>query len=189
MRKRLILSLTLAVIFCSASLITMAVAAEKTKTAQTKSQVQTNKPAAQSANSITQDAVKNGVRTCAARMNQVTNFLTAGAKDVGYMMFFSKNNPDQQMTSVSMEIPLKEASSAYASASVVPGQANYCGGMYETVAYWPQKCAEVAEKQFGKFKKAGALSKNIGVRDGGSTKVFLMPAGTGCVSIKKEIVR
>jgi hypothetical protein len=48
----------------------------------------------------------------------------------------------------------------------------------------------VAEKQFGTLKKAGALAKNIGVRNGGeSMKVFLMPAGTGCVSIKKEIVR
>jgi len=46
------------------------------------------------------------------------------------------------------------------------------------------------QKQFGTFKKAGALAKNIGVRNGGeSMKVFLMPAGTGCVSIKKEIVR
>jgi hypothetical protein len=33
------------------------------------------------------------------------------------------------------------------------------------------------------------LKKDIAVLDGGaSTKVFLMPAGSGCLSIKKEVV-
>lgn len=182
MRKITILNLTLA-IFCLASLTAVAVAAEKQKPAKT--------PATKAvpANSITQAAMKTGVKSCAGRINQVTNFLAAGVKDAGYMMFYPKNNPDQQMISVSMELPLKD-NTAYASASFAPGQANYCGGMYETVVYWPNKCSEVAEKNFGSFKKGGTLSKNIYVRDGGeSMKVFLMPAGKGCVSIKKEIVR
>jgi hypothetical protein len=189
MRKK-ILSLTLATIFCLTSFIPAAVAAEKTKTAPSKTKPAINQPAAQSTNDITKAAVKAGVRTCSNRINQVTNFLIAGAKDAGYMMFFSKSSPDQQMTSVSIELPLKDDSSAYASASFAPGQANSCAGMYETVVYWPQKCPEVAEKQFGTFKKAGMISKNIYVREvAGKVKVFLMPAGTGCVAIKKEIVR
>jgi hypothetical protein len=62
--------------------------------------------------------------------------------------------------------------------------------MYETVVYWPQTCTEVGENNYGKFKNVGKLSKNIYVRDDGvSTKVFLLPAGKGCVSIKKEIIR
>jgi hypothetical protein len=183
MRKITILNLTLAAIFCLASLTAVAVAAEKQKPDKT--------PATKTApaNSITQAAMKTGIKSCAGRINQVTNFLAAGVNDAGYMMFYPKNNPDQQMISVSMELPLKD-NTAYASASFSPGQANYCGEMYETVVYWPNKCSEVAEKQFGALKKAVALAKNIGVRDGGeSMKVFLMPAGTGCVSIKKEIVR
>lgn len=53
-----------------------------------------------------------------------------------------------------------------------------------------QSIGAVCRKKFGTFKKIGALSKNINVLDYGvSTKVFLMPAGKGCVSIKKEIVR
>jgi hypothetical protein len=184
MRKiTIFFNLTLAAIFCLASLTAVAVAAEKQKPAKA--------PATKAvpANSITQAAMKTGIKSCAGRINQVTNFLAAGVKDAGYMMFYPKNNPDQQMTSISMELPLKD-NTAYASASFAPGQENYCGGMYETVVYWPNKCSEVAEKQFGALKKAVALAKNIGVRDGGeSMKVFLMPAGTGCVSIKKEIVR
>jgi hypothetical protein len=183
MRKIIILNLTLAAIFCLASLTAVAVAAEKQKPAQ----AATTKTVP--ANDITQAAMKHGIKSCAGRINQVTNFLTAGVKDAGYMVFSPKNNPDQQMTSVSMELPLKD-NTAYASATFAPGKENYCGGMYETVVYWPNKCPDVAEKQFGTLKKAAALSKNIGVRDGGeSMKIFLIPAGTGCVSIKKEIVR
>jgi hypothetical protein len=96
-------------------------------------------------------------------------------------------NPDTQMFSGSMEIPAKVAPLAYASASFAPVQANGCEGMYEVVVYWPQKCYDVADKIFAKFKKSGMLSKNISVLDGGvATKVFLLPAGTGCVSIKKS---
>ena len=104
-------------------------------------------------------------------------------------MFLPPNNPDMQLVSVSLEIPLKD-SAAYASASFAPNRAGGCAGIYETVVYWPYKCGEVAEKNFGVFKKAGALSKNITVLNGGeSMKIFLIPAGSGCVSVKKEVVR
>jgi hypothetical protein len=190
MRKKTILTLTLAAIFGLSSLIPLAMAEDKPKTAPSKTQSSVKQPATQSANSITQAAIKAGVRTCANRINQVSNFLTAGVKDVGTMMFYSQSNPDKQMSSVSMEIPLKDAASGYATASFAPDQANSCTGMYETVVYWPQTCTEVGENNYGKFKNVGKLSKNIYVRDDGvSTKVFLLPAGKGCVSIKKEIIR
>ena len=141
-------------------------------------------------NNITQVTDKAGMKACSGRINQVANFLTAGTPAVGAMLFLPPNNPDKQLVSVSMEIPIKGASSAYASASFAPNQANGCGGMYETVVYWPQKCDVVANKNFGTLKKLGALSKTIYVRDGGvTTKIFLMPAGSGCVAIKKEVIR
>lgn len=188
MKKKTFLIIALFAIFNWTSAPPPATAETQNTPAPPKTQA-TRQPVTQTANTITQAALKNGVRVCAGRINQVTNFLAAGVKDAGYMMFYPKNNPDKQMISVSMEIPIKD-SPAYASASFAPGQGNYCGGMYETVVYWPNKCSEVAEKQFGTFKKAGSLSKNVLIRDGGpSLKVFLMPAGTGCVAIKKEIVR
>ena len=146
-------------------------------------------PAA-SINRITQAADKSGVKACSGRINQVANFLTAGTPGLGAMLLLPPTNPDQHMISVSMEIPIKGASSAYASASFAPNQANGCGGMYETVVYWPQKCDVVANKNFGTLKKLGALYKTIYVRDGGvSTKIFLMSAGAGCVAIKKEVIQ
>lgn len=171
--------IALAAVFYLTSITSAAMAAEKPKAAPAK---------APPPNNITQEAMKIGIRTCAGRINQVTNFLVAGTDSAGYITDVSKSNPNQRMTSVSMEIPLKD-SSAYAAASFAPLQTNYCEGIYETVVYWPQRCTEVAEKNFAAFKKSGALSKRVYVRDGGAVKVFFMPAGTGCVVIKKEIVR
>lgn len=147
-------------------------------------------PTGSAVNSITQGAVKAGVLGCASRINQVSNFLTGGVPDFGAIMFAPQTEPDQQMFSVSMELPIKDSPTTYASASFAPNQAGGCGGMYESVTYWPQGCGEVASKNFGALKKVMTLSKSVSVLDGGaSMKIFLMPAATGCISIKKELIR
>jgi hypothetical protein len=186
MQKKVIVVLVLAAIFGLISLTSTAMAAEK-KAAPAKA-----KPAAKAApvNAITQAAMKAGVKVCAPRVDQVTNFIAAGVQNAGAIMYLPSNNVDKQLVSLSMEIPLKNNPAAYASTTFAPDHANGCAGMYETVVYWPMKCTEVAEKQFGAFKKAGSLAKEILVREGaGQARVFLMTAGPGCVAIKKQIVR
>ena len=75
------------------------------------------------------------------------------------------------------------------SATFAPNQANGCGASYDAIVYWAQACEVVAARQFNGLKKIGTLRKSIAVLDGGvATKVFLMPASKGCISIKKEIV-
>lgn len=142
-------------------------------------------------NGITQAAVSGGVLSCAGRINQVANFLTGGSLGVGAFLFTSPVDPDQRLASVSLEIPAGAgASSTYASASFAPNQSNGCGGIYESVVYWPEKCEEVAAKNLRTLRRVGILAQTITVLDvGWSTKIFLMPAGNGCVSIKKEVVQ
>jgi len=189
MPKKIFLSFIMASILGLVSLAYTATAGEKPKTEPSKTQAPTGKPAASNVNNITQAAVNAGILSCSSRINQVSNFLTANTQGSGALMFLPPNNPDAQLVSVSLEIPLKD-SFAYASASFAPNQVNGCAGIYETVVYWPQKCTEISEKNFASFKKSGLLSKNITILNGGdSTKVFLMPAGAGCVSIKKEVIR
>ncbi|MEI6608608.1 MAG: hypothetical protein WCO53_02565 [Deltaproteobacteria bacterium] len=183
--KRTILTLILIAAFGLAPLIPLAMAQDQPAAAAAPAQ-----PQAADINRITQAAEKSGIKACSGRINQVSNFLTGGTPGVGAMIFLPPANPDQQLVSVSMEIPIKGAAAAYASASFAPNQANGCGGMYETVVYRPQKCDVVASKNFGTLKKIGALSKTIFVLDGGlTTKIFFMPAGTGCISIKKEVIQ
>ncbi len=141
-------------------------------------------------NSITQVAVKQGVLSCAARLNQVTNFLTASSYSAAYV--FTPTSPaDQHLATLSMEIQGKEGPSAYASVSVAPNQASGCDAVYDAVAYWPQNCDVVASKVLNGFTKNKILQQDITIYESnaGTTRLFLMKAGQGCVSIKKEMVQ
>ena len=137
---------------------------------------------------IADAAVKAGVQSCADRINQVTNFLTTGNRS-GAILFEPPSTPDKRLVSISLGLAMKGGKVAYASESFAPNQANGCGGMYETVVYWADGCTDVAKQQFSTFKKYGVLVNSITVLDGGAgVRVFLMPAGTGCVAIKKEVL-
>jgi len=143
------------------------------------------------ANAVTQAAVQLGAFACASRINQVSNFLGFNAQ-AGALIMMAPSQPDQRLIPLAMEVLPDDpanASSAYVSATFAPNQANGCGAAYDAVIYWPINCDAVAAKQFPSLKRAGQLKTSITVLDGGPvTKVFLMPAGSGCVSIKKEVV-
>ena len=138
-------------------------------------------------NNVAQAAAKQGVVSCAGRINQVSSFLGFGP-EAGALLMTPPNNPDQRLVPLVMELQTP-AGQAYASVSFAPNQVNGCGASYDAVVYWPAQCDAVATQQFGGLKRIGFLKKSIAVLDGGAaTKVFLMPAGNGCVSIKKEVV-
>ena len=155
-------------------------------------QVSAPQPAPGALNTLAQTAMRSGVQACGARINQVTNFLTGGNyQGVGALLFIPPTDQDQRLISLSLEVPATaKVPAAYVSTSVAPNQANGCGGEYESVIYWNRPCDTVAAQNFGGLKRVGSLAKTLTVLDGGIwTKVFLMPAGTGCVSIKKEVVQ
>lgn len=163
---------------------------DKLMTAKPQTPLPVAQPVNPGVNTITQVAVKAGVLACTSRINQVANFLTVGSQGVGVFLFVPPVDPDRRLVSVSMEIPAAaNVPAAYVSASFAPNQTNGCGGLYESVIYWSQTCDEVAARNFSGLKKSGTLVKALTVMDGGiSTKIFLMPAGSGCVSIKKEVL-
>lgn len=139
---------------------------------------------------IAQAALKAGVQACAGRIDQVSQFIGTNAK-VGAYFFVPPAQPDQRLTSFSYEVQSQSSNAplAYASASFAPNQANGCGAIYEAVVYWPQKCETLAAKQFAQFRKGRALQKDVLVLESDTpARIFLMPAGSGCVSVKKEIV-
>jgi hypothetical protein len=149
--------------------------------------VSANKPNQSSPNAVTRSLVGQGVLKCASRVEQVSNFLGFGPS-TGAMLLPVQQDADNRMAHVILESPTPEGS-AYVSATFAPNQGNGCGATYDAVMYWPKSCEVVATQQFDKFKRIGALKKDVSVLDGGvATKVFLMSAGDGCVSIKKEVV-
>ncbi len=141
-------------------------------------------PAAPQVNAVTQAAVKMGVLSCANRINQVVTFLTANTQN-GALIFPVQNPPDQRIFSTSLELLAQGDETIYATASFFPNK----DAVYDTVEYVNKGCDEMEKTVFKNLKRTGVLKKNIVILDGGAVKVFLMPAGTGCVVIKKEVVQ
>lgn len=137
-------------------------------------------------NAVAMAAQQQGMNNCAPRIHQVSNFLGFGG-EAGAALYIPPQQPNMSLAPLSMEVPTGNGT-AYVSATFAPNQANGCGASYDAVVYWPQACDQVAT-QFGNLKRAGVVKYRIQVLDGGpATKVFLMPAGSGCVSIKREVV-
>ena len=138
-------------------------------------------------NSVAQAAQKAGVNDCLGRINQVSSFLTTGAEQSGASLMVSPQKPNETLSSLAFEIKSPQVLS-YASADFAP-LAGGCGATYEAVTHWQNSCKDVATKGYAQLKFIGAIQSNILVLEGGpQLRVFLMPAGKGCVAIKKEVV-
>jgi hypothetical protein len=133
---------------------------------------------------VTQAAVKMGVLSCVSRINQVITFLTTNAQS-GVFIFPVQSQPDQHIFSTSLELLGAGDSTIYATASFFPNK----DAVYDTVEYVNKGCDELEKTVFKNLKRVGVVKKNIVMLDGGTVKVFLMPAGSGCVVIKKEVVQ
>lgn len=131
-----------------------------------------------------------GVRNCATRVDQVSNFLTRGTK-TSALLFLPDKDPDNSMVSVSMEVQAEGTPRAYGSTTFSPNTAIGCAAAYETIQYWPESCNAVAAKHFKGAVSNGGLGAEIGIFTiGPSARVFLMRAtGSSCVSIKKEVIK
>lgn len=182
-----------ALIFPSSLTAAESPGADKTKTdspqtgAPPPSAPQPAKPSAPAVHPITQAAVKAGVLSCASLINKVIAFLTANSKNGAYL-FFPRVQPDQSIFSASLEVQSQNATPTYASASFAPLTSGRVGAIYDKVEYVPKSCAYVEKNIFKNLKRSGVLKKDIIMLDAGPVKIFLMPAGTGCVVIKKEVV-
>jgi hypothetical protein len=144
--------------------------------------IQTN--ADPSVNIVTQAAVRLGILSCVSRINQVATFLTANNK-TGVYIFKPQNKPDQHVFTTSFELIRNDNSTLYASASFFPNQ----DAVYDTVEYVNTGCEELEKTIFKNLKRISVLKKNIIILDGENIRVFLMPAGSGTVVIKKEVIQ
>ena len=136
---------------------------------------------------IAQAALDAGVRTCKPLSDQVTRYLIGGGKSAG-VVFSAPANANNRIFSSSMEIENNQGVT-YASASYSPTGEVGCGVVFDAVTYWKDSCSDISLRLQKDLKTMGTLGGKVSMLDGGPMmRIFLMPAGTGCVQIKKEIV-
>lgn len=136
---------------------------------------------------ITKAMANGGVVHCQQRIQQVSDFLTGNASSSAALMM-PPDHVNDRLVSASIEVS-NGSSVFYANMDFSPLVAYGCDASFETVSYWQNNCETVAKTQFYEAKNNGALRQSIMVLTAGSTlQVFLMPAGNGCVAIKKQII-
>jgi hypothetical protein len=140
-------------------------------------------------NPLTLAVRQAGVNQCLGQFDAIGRFLNVD-ENSGLAIWVNQLAPDQQLVSVSIELREKgKAASTYVTATAAPNTMNGCSFSYEASTYHPIKCDKVAESSFKGAKMMGTFKKEIqtlALDNGG--RVFLMPAGTGCLAIKKEVM-
>jgi len=131
-----------------------------------------------------------GVVNCGPRVEQIGDFLLKQT-EAGVFLFLPFSAPDQHQVGVALELAAPGGGpSAFASAEFSPEPVGGCGGSYESISYLPVTCTELARTTLAANKSLGVLKRNIQTLELSELgRVFLMPAGAGCVLIKRELLR
>lgn len=148
-----------------------------------------DKPQANSAPSaVTMAAVQKGVLTCANQIDKVAKFTGFGPGSAAAILPLTEQ-PDRSMVAMFMANSVGKDQKAFVSATFAPGQANGCAATYDAVAYWDEACTEVSQKYYSSLEPRIGWDDSVSLLEAGSyTKVVLLKAGSGCVSIKKELL-
>lgn len=134
-------------------------------------------------------AQRAGISKCAARINQVSSFVTGNNPSNGQLLTGPKDRVNKDIVATAIEVESSGITSLVSSSYAPGAGATECSATYDAITYWNASCAMVATSNYGAFKLTQPLMRSVYVLDGGPTvKVFLMPAGSGCVSVKKEMV-
>jgi hypothetical protein len=176
------------IFFCIFSvLLISSLHAEEPKQKPPQKQAPIKPPAAQvNLNSIAQAASQRGVIKCANTVNAVTNYLGFN-NQAGAILTPDPKLPDAKQTSVVMEIPIQPNNSAIVSATFSPS-ANSCQASYDAVIYWDGNCNDVIKKQFSNLKFVRKLKENVLQLEGPNINFYIMNAGKGCISFKRETI-
>lgn len=137
---------------------------------------------------LAQAAVNAGLNTCKPLADRVNRYLIGENQSSG-LLSASPQNANARIFSSTIEIETRQGLTTYASTNYAPYADSGCGVAYDAITYWKDSCTDLAAKQLGNLKVIGTLRNKITMLDGGpAMRMFLMPAGTGCVQIKKEIL-
>jgi hypothetical protein len=123
---------------------------------------------------------------CAQRVQQAMSFLFDGqpAKFVAQPL-----GPDSDRWPTVFVIESADPAGAHTRLSTLT-IAPDCAGQYEQVIYWSEPCSAIKSSVFAKFTGEHVLLRDVRASDDGpALQLYLTPAGSGCVSVKKELFR
>jgi len=144
-------------------------------------------PAAGPINPVEMLARQVGASRCADMARRVGDQVVGASPSAGVVLAPS-GSTDQALISASIET--RDAQGMhFVSAFLAPNARNGCDGGYDDIRYWPKVCDQLVIDELRGLSAIHPLGPEIGTLvAGASQRIYLMPAGAGCVSIRKEIL-
>jgi hypothetical protein len=133
------------------------------------------------------DALRQiGMTECAASVQRAAHFLFEDG-EVNFTV--QPLGPDANRWPTVIVIEGAHAAAGrtrFSTLTVAPGPG--CSGLYEQVIAWPTPCAELKATTFAAYANPKIILRDVQVSElNPGLQVYLMPSGSGCVSIKKEL--
>lgn len=130
---------------------------------------------------------RGDLTTCAPKLQEAAEFLFENSPAA---IRLQPLGPDPNRWPTVLTIESSHATNgATRFATVMMAPAGTCSGFYQQVIYWPQACSIVKKQVFQAYANERTLLRAVRLSDANpGLQVALMPAGAGCISIKKELI-
>jgi hypothetical protein len=127
---------------------------------------------------------------CAPLAARIADFLLEGVADADFTL--QPMGPDANLwpTVIVIESAHADLGRTRLSTITLSPAARGCSATYEQVIHWAQPCAALKATTFAAYASEHPLFRNVRVSEvNPGLQLYLMPAGEGCVSVKKELLR
>lgn len=130
------------------------------------------------------EAVRDlGHSVCIAKIEKVSRFFSFGDGDSAMIIPGSELNRNGGILSFMMRV-----SDSVVIADFAPGVNETCDASYAATVFWPVGCEAVFRTEFQGLTVIDQSSDSLFLQGQDRMYVFLVTAGTGCLSVKKEPV-
>ena len=133
----------------------------------------------------TKQAKANGIKTCISAVEKMSNFIADG--NHGASSVWNSKVPDESAFSSVIERTYSDGS-ILTSLTVARTKSEHCYAEYEKVIYFTDNCMATVQKNYKDAEYKGEVNKNVTWLSKRGVDTFLIPAGNGCVVVRKEIL-
>lgn len=144
-------------------------------------------PKSSSVNPVAALAGQVGVSRC-ANVARLIGDQSVGPNSSAGVVMTAETGADQSLFSASIETR-DGVGLHFVSAFMTPNAKGGCDGGYDDVRYWEKNCDSLVMEELRGVGAIRPLGPDIGTLVAGAQQhVYLMPAGAGCVSIRKALL-
>ncbi|GGP58939.1 hypothetical protein GCM10009347_26670 [Shewanella algicola] len=128
-------------------------------------------------------ATTHGIKKCLPAVKSIAEFLAKG--NHGANSLWNKNTPDESAFTSVIEQSFKD-SPILSTMTVTRTKSDDCYSEYEKIFYFEENCMATAQTTFKGAEYEGMVNKYITFLNHEGIDTYLMPAGPGCVVIRRE---